>query len=456
MNKRKKIPLYSLQAKVYRTLYTSRNQVPAAGLCSIVCAEELREITDNPLADFVLIDSRTPEEYSECHIPGAINIPEKRLEALMGSLPAEKDARLIFYCNGLKCGKSSRSAGRAIELGYRNVSVFSEGMPVWEENGWQFYKGPGYTKWIETTKMTPQELWSIISSDPDSVLVVDVCDKEEYAEEHIPGAINLPLDAFAAGSGIIDKQKKTVVYCKSGGRSHAAYKKLVALDYKRIYQLVLDDWKAAALPISTASAIQEQGMQTDKPDAALPEQNMAGVVMSVVIDTPLQRVFDFVATPHNWRRYITGLRDIRYALDRPLAAGDIFSWTYSLRGIDIQGTGKVVELVKNSRISLQMHTLLPIRKTICFEGDSEKTVVRVAVGCDSSGKVISFLFRAVTKMITKKESVVILERIKALCEKGLFNDELPVEAEARPRSEDDARSPNQGGILTSALASAFL
>jgi rhodanese-related sulfurtransferase len=210
---------------------------------------QLKILVDAEIRDFVLVDSRNPEEYKEAHIPGAINIPEKEMEKLLGLLPADKSTRIIFYCNGVKCGKSKKAAAKSQELGYSNIWVYSEGMPVWEEMGYSFYKGGDYEKKIETTKISPQDLKKIMDVEPDSVVVVDVRDPEEFAEGHVPGAMNLPLKNFAAGSGVLDKGKKIVVYCNSGGRSYGAYKKLMKLGYKNIYQAIFADWKEADLTV---------------------------------------------------------------------------------------------------------------------------------------------------------------------------------------------------------------
>ena len=49
----------------------------------------------------VLIDVRSPEEYRDGHIPGAINIPAERIAAEKNRLPKDKSSRLIFYCRGV-------------------------------------------------------------------------------------------------------------------------------------------------------------------------------------------------------------------------------------------------------------------------------------------------------------------------------------------------------------------
>jgi len=215
----------------------------------VIGPEALKAKVEADQRDFLLVDARNPEEYREAHIPGAVNIPQKKMSDFFGLLPADKNMEIIFYCNGVKCGKSKKAAQVALNLGYKNVVVFAEGMPVWEEMGYSFYKGGDYEKRIETTKLVPLDLKKIMAEEPDSVTVVDVRDPEEFSEGHIPGAMNLPLENFAAGSGALDKEKKIVVYCNSGGRSYGAYRKLMKLGYKNIYQAIFADWKEAGLPV---------------------------------------------------------------------------------------------------------------------------------------------------------------------------------------------------------------
>lgn len=138
----------------------------------------------------------------------------------------------------------------AAELGYNNLFVLHEGMPVWEEKGYAVYAGPDYEKRIETTKITPQELKILMETKSGAFTLVDVRDPQEFAEGYIPGAINIPSDKFAAGSAVLDKEKLVVVYCKSGGRSYTAYRKLQKLDYSKIVQAILADWEEAGLPVT--------------------------------------------------------------------------------------------------------------------------------------------------------------------------------------------------------------
>ena len=61
----------------------------------------------------------------------AVSIPDSQFDKMTDKLPADKDALLIFYCGGLKCKLSHKSATKAEKLGYTNVKVFAEGYPKW-------------------------------------------------------------------------------------------------------------------------------------------------------------------------------------------------------------------------------------------------------------------------------------------------------------------------------------
>lgn len=51
----------------------------------------------------------------------------------------------------------------------------------------------------------------------DDAQLVEVLPAAEYAELHLPGAINLPLKALdGAAAGVLDRSRAVVVYCWDG------------------------------------------------------------------------------------------------------------------------------------------------------------------------------------------------------------------------------------------------
>ena len=75
-------------------------------------------------------------------------------------------------------------------------------------------------------------------ADEPNVVVLDVRTAEEYAEGHIPGAINVANEDIGAEqpSELPDLDQVIFVYCRSGRRSKEASSKLAALGYTNIYE----------------------------------------------------------------------------------------------------------------------------------------------------------------------------------------------------------------------------
>ena len=68
------------------------------------------------------------------------------------------------------------------------------------------------------------------------VQLVDVRTAQEYSEGHIPGAMNIDVNAqdFEEKIKVLDKKENVAIYCRSGRRSKMAAKKLAAAGYKVI------------------------------------------------------------------------------------------------------------------------------------------------------------------------------------------------------------------------------
>ncbi len=77
-------------------------------------------------------------------------------------------------------------------------------------------------------------------------IILDVRRPDEYAEGHIPGAINVPNETIGTEKIPIltDKSQLILVYCRSGRRSEEASEKLVRLGYTNIVEFGgILDWK---------------------------------------------------------------------------------------------------------------------------------------------------------------------------------------------------------------------
>ncbi|WP_421132301.1 rhodanese-like domain-containing protein [Alteromonas sp. A079] len=84
-------------------------------------------------------------------------------------------------------------------------------------------------------------------------MLIDVRSPEEFAEGHIPGAVNMPYDAIDDYINELEgnKEKPIIVYCRSGRRAKLAMKVLEALEFSEVMHLEGDmlGWSAAGLPV---------------------------------------------------------------------------------------------------------------------------------------------------------------------------------------------------------------
>ena len=74
-------------------------------------------------------------------IPGAKLLSSSSRFSVAKELPAEKDAKLVFYCANTKCTASHTAAKRAVKSGYTDVAVLSDGIQGWAKAGQEVTKG---------------------------------------------------------------------------------------------------------------------------------------------------------------------------------------------------------------------------------------------------------------------------------------------------------------------------
>jgi rhodanese-related sulfurtransferase len=88
----------------------------------------------------VKIDVRTPGEYSEAHVPGAINVP---LADLMGHTDFLKkefgDRPIELMCRTERRANLARE--NLVAAGFGNLSIVNGGMSLWLEQGKEVVKG---------------------------------------------------------------------------------------------------------------------------------------------------------------------------------------------------------------------------------------------------------------------------------------------------------------------------
>ena len=93
-------------------------------------------------------------------------------------------------------------------------------------------------------QITMSEAIAMIEKEKDYI-ILDVRRPDEFAEKHIPGAINIPNEIIGTEEikELPNKKQLILVYCRSGNRSKQASEKLVKLGYTNIVEFGgIIDW----------------------------------------------------------------------------------------------------------------------------------------------------------------------------------------------------------------------
>ena len=98
----------------------NKENAQGAGYVNIT-AEQAKEIMDTQ-EGYIILDTRTQEEYDESHIPGAILIPYDEVTERVEGVLTDKDQLILVYC---RSGRRSKIAAEAlVKLGYTNIKEF--------------------------------------------------------------------------------------------------------------------------------------------------------------------------------------------------------------------------------------------------------------------------------------------------------------------------------------------
>ena len=99
--------------------HTKENDQEAAYMN--ITAQEAKTIMDTEQG-YVILDTRTREEYDQGHIPGAIQISHDEITEKAEEMLTDKDQLILVYC---RSGRRSKIAAEAlVELGYTNIKEF--------------------------------------------------------------------------------------------------------------------------------------------------------------------------------------------------------------------------------------------------------------------------------------------------------------------------------------------
>jgi rhodanese-related sulfurtransferase/glyoxylase-like metal-dependent hydrolase (beta-lactamase superfamily II) len=157
----------------------------------------------------LLVDVRTPYQFDDAHVPGAVCIPI--VEVGFGTKlawVADHDQPIVLI--GRDDADAAHAADLAAAIGLRNIAGFLHGgMTSWRIEG----------KQVESIERVDVDA---LHERGDSVQILDVREQAEWDEAHIPGSVHIPYHDIRDVPDELHTDRPIAVICASGRRSVVA------------------------------------------------------------------------------------------------------------------------------------------------------------------------------------------------------------------------------------------
>ena len=189
----------------------------------------------------IVLDTRSPSEYGEGHIPGAVNVwIESNPFAARVAMMTPPDSRFVLVATGPSdLTRAVQGLGRA---GMDDIAGYLQrGMTDWKSEG--LSEG-------RVTQITVHDLATMREEQPDLV-VVDVRESAEWDEGHIAGAIHLPMGQAVERMAEIPADRPKAVLCAGGLRSSSVISALQRAGMGGWYNVAggMREWVKAGYPV---------------------------------------------------------------------------------------------------------------------------------------------------------------------------------------------------------------
>ena len=218
--------------------------VPQTGSPRPLSAAQVRDAMDKGA---VVLDVRSPEEYGEAHIPGALHVwIESPQFANRVALFAPPDVPVVLVVS------SPTDLDRAVQ-GLGRIGVDSIGghlqwgMTEWKTQGLPVARVP---------QITVHDLATMKEERPDLV-IIDVREPFEWEEGHIDGALHVPMPEALSRKDLVPAGRPKAVVCAGGLRSSTVISALSRAGLTDWYNVIggMTAWqKAGYSTVKRASA----------------------------------------------------------------------------------------------------------------------------------------------------------------------------------------------------------
>lgn len=219
--------------------YATLDAIHERGLRALSPAEF--EVAAEP--GVIVLDTRSPQEFSQGFVPGSINIGlDGSFAPWVGDLIPGVETPLLLVTAP---GREEETVTRLARVGYDNsIGYLKGGVAAWEAEG----------KPVDCIEnITPESFADQFAKG--ALRVVDVRNPAEFAAGHVAGALSAPLREINAHMAVFAHSQPTYVHCQGGYRSMIAASILKARGVEGIVNVAggFAALKELPLPLETAT-----------------------------------------------------------------------------------------------------------------------------------------------------------------------------------------------------------
>ena len=91
------------------------------------------QLLSEPPANALVLDVRTPEEFSGGHVPGAINVPHTEVAERLDELGNDRSRPVVVYCE--RGGRAAQAEAALLAGGFTDVRHLEGDMSDWRAKG---------------------------------------------------------------------------------------------------------------------------------------------------------------------------------------------------------------------------------------------------------------------------------------------------------------------------------
>lgn len=243
-----------------------------------ISTSELRSILND--YNVLIIDTRSFKDYSDGHIPGAVNLDlfafhwidttnegiknfTKQTQTILSFVGVTDEKKIIFY-DEISGMLAARGVWMLMYFSHPDVAMLDGGIKKWREENFEIETKPNSfkpTKYLGKINSSIITGFENIRDNLDKLTIIDARSKEEYdgtivraaQSGHIPNAINIDWSLNVNENGTlkneselsklydIPKDSEIVTYCQGAYRAANSFLALKKLGFENV-KVYLGSW----------------------------------------------------------------------------------------------------------------------------------------------------------------------------------------------------------------------